>query len=568
MNKKYIFSLLSLAVTPAFAQMDNTVEVETSVTPIVKDANKINVLPQVVESESDHISVNYSTKVIKTKKYSFTPVDLMGSETPGDGAGKGFLSLGGGVCGNLDIHGAYGFNLSKNDVLGLRFSVDGFSSGNKIPKDIFANSSTASTMDYKTKSRFYTTRGGVDYTHKYAKGLSEFFIKFGLESQVFNYQLPTNSNFVTDKQHNSLGGISIGSTDYQSNSFRICGDFGFDFFNQKYLTNQDKKCSESQVHFNLDLGVILNEENSINVDFGMNNSSYGMSQYDSYTHAHILSYYRFEDYDFSVKAGLFIGAGGLAPDVRFTYHPSESFDVYANVVGYETENDFRAFNALNPYALMEKVDDAAPKVKVKPEFHQIDIKGGIRFRSESGFAGDINLGYDKSKNRAELTSLYYNSPNAIIATVDGSRFYVNADFVYNCKDAFKIDLRNQFNAWSVDKDFKNGIAISRPAVDLDWNFDARISHGFFAGADIKIQSFSNAGKVTVMTSSKPSSESVIKTYNRPTMFDFGLTGHYVFDNIPLSIYANVDNLFNCKYDRFYGYRNVGINFIVGAAYTF
>ena len=68
-----------MAAVPAFAQMDNTVEVETSVTPVVKDANKINVLPQVVESETVHNSVSYSKKVLATKYIVLRDVEAVGS---------------------------------------------------------------------------------------------------------------------------------------------------------------------------------------------------------------------------------------------------------------------------------------------------------------------------------------------------------------------------------------------------------------------------------------------------------------------------------------------------------
>lgn len=560
MNNKYIFSLLALAAVPAFAQMDNTVVVETSVTPVVKDANKINVLPQVVESETVHNAVSYSNKLLQTKKYIFAPVDMMSAESVGNGAGKGFVSLGAGSAGNLDVHAAYGFNLSKNDVLGLRFSMDGFSTGNAKK-----NTSVYTYDNKKAKSRFYTTRGGVDYTHKYAGGLSEFFIRTGLESQVFNYVAPMNKE--TDKQHNSLGDITLGTTDYKSSDFRICGEFGYQFFNQKYLSNMTKKYTEGAARLNVDFGYLINEESSINIDFGVNTSSYGMKHYGSYTHAHILPYYRFDDYDFSVKAGVFLGAGGIAPDLRFEYHASEECDLYAQFAGYETENDFRAFNSLNPYALLPYIED--PKnttdkvedVKLKPEFHKFDLKAGFRFRSDVGLAGDLNLGFDKSKNRSELTALSNVMNQTYLTMVDGSRFYINIDLIYNYNEYLKLDFRNQINSWSVKDEYKYGVAFARPTVDLNWNLDCKVARGFFLGADLKIQGF----KKSELEDTKNGS---IKVYNRPTTFDLGLSAHYVFPKVPFSLYANVDNLFNSNFDRFYGYRAVGPNFIIGAALTF
>ncbi|MBR6197367.1 MAG: TonB-dependent receptor [Bacteroidaceae bacterium] len=558
--KKYIFSLVAMAAVPAFAQMDNTVEVETSVTPVVKDANKINVLPQVVESETVHNSVSYSQKILSTKKYIFAPMDMMSSETVGEGADKGFFSLGAGTAGNFDLHAAYGFDISKNDVLGVQFFTDGFSTKNA--KKI---TSIYKYGDKKPKSRFYTTRGGLDYTHKYAGGLSEFYIRTGLESQVFNYVAPASKE--TDKQNNSLGEIRLGTTDYKTEDFRMCGEFGYQFFNQKYMTNMSKKYTEGQAHLNADFGIVFNEESSLNLDFGINSTSYGMKHYGSYTHAHVLPYYRFDDYDFSVKIGVYLGAGGVAPDLRFEYHASEYTDLYAQLTGYESENDFRALNAFNPYAMLvavdepklgEKVDD----VKLKPEFHKLDLKAGLRFRSDAGFAGDVNLGYDKSKNRAELTALTDVQNQTFFTFVEGSRFYANVDIIYNYDEYIKFDLRNQFNSWSLGSDYKYDVAMVRPQMDMDWNMDIKVADGFFVGGDLKIQSFKKAK----LSKDK---KAVEKLYERPTTVDMGITAHYVFPTkVPFSIYANIDNLFNSNFDRFYGYRAVGPNFIIGAAVTF
>lgn len=547
-----VLTLASTLTIPAMAQMDNTVEVETSVTPVVKDANKINVLPEVVESNAKHNKVNYSTAMMQTKKYMFTPVDMMSAESSGKGANKGFVSLGAGLPGAVDLRGAYGFNISRNDVLGIHASLGGFN-GNADNKDI------GNGTDYK--SRFYTTKAGVDYTHKYAHGLSELFVKFNLESQVFNYQWPFSS--LTDKQHNSLGGVSVGTTDYKVESFRISGMFGYDFFNQKYLTNYGDKYSEGMIHADVDLGYYINEENSLNVDLGLVNSSYSTDGVKGYTHGHIVPYYKFEDYDMSLKIGLFVGSNGVAPDLRIDYRLSEYVNVYAQAVGYDGETGFKVFNALHPYFVLPSYTSTGSDYKIETEFHKIDGKIGLRFRTEKGWAGDINLGYDKTDNRAELTPIVDNANFAApeVRFVDGGRFYVNLDINYNYEDKLKFSLNNQFNSWSVDKKMKNTVIKTRPVIDMDWNVDFRITKGLFAGVDWKLQSYSKPEK-------KVAGNSFVSYYERPVTCDFGLNAHYTFSPVPLSIYFNVDNLFNTKYDRFYGYRSIGTNFMAGVALTF
>ncbi len=549
-SKLGTLALSSILAVPAMAQMDNTVEVETSVTPIVKDANKINVLPEVIESQAKHNAVKYSTSLMQTKQYVFTPVDMMSSETVGEGAEKGFVALGGGASGNLDLRGAYGINLSPKDVLGIHITLGGFNGS--ADNDDFGKYGT----DYK--SRFYTTRAGVDYNRKYAHGLSEFYIKLGLESQVFNYQWPFSKE--TDKQRNSIGGVSVGTTDYTSESFRVNGDFGFNFFNQKYLTNMNDKYSEGIIHANVDGGIYLNEENSLNVGLGVIHSTYGMDGVNGYTHGHFHPYYKYDDYDWTLKLGLFVGANGVAPDVRVDYRASEYVNLYAQAAGYDGDNSLKTFNAINPYCFLPTVGFSSGEYDIETEFHQLDAKLGLRFRSEKGWAGDINLGYDKVKNRAELTPISEKNTATYIRFVDGGRFYVNLDLAYNYNDVFKFSMKNQFNAWSVDEDVEDIVIKTRPVIDFDWNMDFRLTKGFFMGVDWKLQTFIKPSSSTGVSS--------VESYKRPATIDLGLSAHYTFSPIPLSIYGNVDNLFNANYDRFYGYRALGTNFIIGVAYTF
>jgi len=556
-----VCALSTVLSLPAMAQMDNTVEVETSVTPIVKDANKINVLPEVVETESKHNAVQYSTAMLQTKKYVFTPVDMLSTEFKEKGARKGFLSLGGGVPGVLDVRGAYGIDLSKNDVLGFRISSNGFK-GKADNKD----------LGTEYKSRFYTTRGAVDYTHKFAKGLSEFYVKYGMESQVFNYQFPVNPE--TDKQHCTLGDVKIGTTDIKSKNWRFNGELSYKFFNQKYTTNMEDKYSESVLDAQLSTGYYFNEENSLNIDLALMNSSYSMQGVNGITHFSCVPYYKYEDYDMLLKVGLYIDTDGIAPDVRFNYHFSEYTDFYAQVIGYDIDNNFRYLNSLNPYAYLP-VPAKDTEYKLSSEFHQLDCKLGIKFRSDGGFGGDINLGYEMADDRAEFSTVYVEdlnknslAKNPEFTFVKGNRFYANLDLVYNYKDKFKFDLKNQFNSWGVKGEDENGvknsdkIAYARPTLDLDWNFEFGFGSGFFMGLDWKLQTFKKS-------SDYKENGLVTKTaYKRPTTCDLGLTAHYRFQKVPLSIYANVDNLLNSKYDRFYGYRAIGTNFILGVAFTF
>ena len=56
------------------AQMNNVIEVENEYAPIVADANKINVLPDVEETKVNPGNIEYATTPQPVRKYIFQPM--------------------------------------------------------------------------------------------------------------------------------------------------------------------------------------------------------------------------------------------------------------------------------------------------------------------------------------------------------------------------------------------------------------------------------------------------------------------------------------------------------------
>ncbi|MBQ2182497.1 MAG: hypothetical protein II400_09660 [Bacteroidaceae bacterium] len=68
-----IFILFAFHFTASHAQLDNVVEVENSYKPVVKDANKINVLPDIEETTTKHYNVDYANTAIPSRSFVFQP---------------------------------------------------------------------------------------------------------------------------------------------------------------------------------------------------------------------------------------------------------------------------------------------------------------------------------------------------------------------------------------------------------------------------------------------------------------------------------------------------------------
>ena len=93
--------LVLLGISPIYAQMDNVVEVENNYRPTVKDASKINKLPEVEESKPNHYDVQYSTTAQPTDVYTFQPITPAQNDKMIGNEKKHFASFGYGTEGNI-----------------------------------------------------------------------------------------------------------------------------------------------------------------------------------------------------------------------------------------------------------------------------------------------------------------------------------------------------------------------------------------------------------------------------------------------------------------------------------
>ena len=125
MKKLVIPIILLTSSVTASAQMDNVVEVESTYKPTVRDANKINVLPQTEPTTVKHYNVEYATGAKPVNDYVFEPAKAATSDIAEKGDPKGFLTLAGGNGNNILARGAYGWDITDNDILNIDLSLRG-----------------------------------------------------------------------------------------------------------------------------------------------------------------------------------------------------------------------------------------------------------------------------------------------------------------------------------------------------------------------------------------------------------------------------------------------------------
>ena len=548
--KRHIAIYSMLMTLPVFAQLDNTVEVTNEVKPVVTDVKKVEVKTKAADTKVKHYTMEYAVNSQPLYNYAPEPLGDYRDEAVWKGNKRGYLHLAGGSHGNLDGQVGYQFDFSNADALDIDLSLKGF---NGKAKDNPYYGVTG------WKSRDYHNRIALKYSHNFDNG-AEFYAKGAFENRMFNYM-----GFAAPihRQHNVLGNFDLGLTPYTAGKFTIGASAGVDFFNQKYQTNLADKLGETFIHANADVAYDVADNHSIGLGIGFVNSTYGKVGIDGITRLRLTPHYIYNDENMQLQLGVFVNTKGeVAPDVRFTYHIGRNSDVYVEARGYEDDNNLRRLSSMHPYFVFDVPDDGK-KYELDAEFHQIDARLGYRFKTDYGFSGNINGGFDYSKNASDMDVLYCNENNLLYPWLDFSRnrrIYANADFVYAYNGIVKIDARNAMNLESgehVDKWISGSYIV--PAFEMMWTADVRIARGLYFGLSWEF--------ATYTTPEIPSHEGVL--YKRPDTVNLGANLRYTLPiNLPLTLFVKGDNLLNQNYDRYFGYRNIGANFLAGFAMSF
>ncbi len=544
----FIFHFSLFTCLAAMAQLDNTVEVTNEAKPVVTDVKKMPVKTKPAETKVTHYTMQYAVDGQALNNYAPEPLGDYESEAVWKGNKKGYLHLSGGVLGKLDGQAAYQFDLTENDALGVDLTFQGFN-GKARDNDYFGVKGW--------KSRDYRNRTTLKYNHRFDNGV-DFFVKGGFENHLFNYM---GKSLVTDKQHDVVGNALVGFTPYQVDNFSIGATAGVKFFSQNHLTNLQKKLGETFVHADVKGTYKFSDEHAVGLGIGFVNSSYGNKDLDGITRLRFTPHYLYNNELMEVKLGVFVSTKGhVAPDASLTYHLNPKSDVYVKVRGYEEDNNFHHLSAIHPYFVL---NTGGQKLKMEDAFHQVDAAVGYRFKDYNGFSGDLGVGFDTSTHHADMTQLS-NTVNGLyypMMTFSKNKcFYLNADLTYHYADIVKVEARNRLNINSNKADGAKWIEGSyiTPAFTMDWKADFKLIKDLYVGVDWLLDCYSI-----------PEGVAPGPAYKRPNTVNFGASIRYTVPvDLPLTVFIKGDNLMNQNYDRYFGYRNIGANFLGGFALSF
>ena len=518
--------------------LTRTVVVEQEYAPLIRDAAKVNVLPRVEEPEVTPKHVEYDTAPSAATRI---PADTLPSyaakETP-DKAAPGYVRLGYGNLGNLDVYADYLFRLSARDRLGVTVGVQGM--------DGELDTGDADAYGYDEWAAYdYRTHAALDYTHRFDRLDLNVAGHFGLRN--FN-RLP---DFAPGKQRFTSGDVHVGvaSTDeglpvqFRAETNLLLYQRGLD------LDMEDAK--EVAVRTEAEAWGSLGGGQTVGVALRMDNLIYRHNLYENYTALSLTPYYAYEANGWTLRAGVNVdpafGFGKkfrVSPDVQAQYVFPARVVLYAQARGGRLLNDFRRLEAVSPYA--------SPFGQLESTYEQVNAAVGVRVGTRSGFGLHVYGGYQNLEDDTyfgDVSSSVY--PALALFTWDTDNLYFGAELGYSYRDLVTITARGTYRDWSAkDGGDLMGVLAFKPAFEGDFKVEAhpikplRVEVGY-----------RHASRVKVLDER---ADPVSNLYAGAT-YDFFRW---------LGVYARLDNLMDKDYRYDWLYPTQGINFLAGVMLRF
>ena len=466
--KNTILYLALLATCPAWGQqtkkdstLNRTVVVENQYNPEVMDAFKVNVLPSIEEPVISKKEISYATTIQQFNNWNpqiMRPISKEITLTP---AKRGYLRGAYGNRNNVDLKGAYLWNITNRDQLDVMASLYGHSGNMKVEN-----------RDEKWDSRFFRTDASLNYIHNFKN--VDFKIGGEFASQVFNYMRGINTPDINTNQHFYTGGARIDVTSNNEDSRFMYGiGTGLDIFQRKHAYNVMTTGSEDKLHTTAFFAGKIKESQRVGIKFSMDNVMYNTNNHDL-TLLKFNPYYQLSNENIRLNAGLNIDIQTsygsrfrISPDVNFDFTFAESYMITAKLTGHTQLNDYHQLNTLSPYWINETdlnttyiPFDASLSLQGAPT-------GGIKFNIFGGYRiikDELFANTKIEKDDIAFTGFEQKDANAA---------YVGATLDLGFSDFLDFHLGGEYFAWDVEKDMQ-WILAYKPQFTIDFSAEAKI----------------------------------------------------------------------------------------------
>lgn len=548
---------------PKDTTMNRTVVVEQEYNPDIMDASKVNVLPKVEEPTVSKKEVEYATTFFPATS---VPAGLMspytGKEIQPD-ATPGYVRAGYGNYGNLDVLANYLFRLSQKDKLNVRFQMDGMDGKLTLPF----------TDGEKWNAFYYRTRANVDYTHQFDKLDLNIAGNFGLSN--FNFQPES----VNSKQKFTSGDFHAGIHFIDETApLRFNAETNLLIYERQHnIINENTDntaIKETIIRTKGDVTGAVGDQQSVTIALEMNNLLYngytkniptGDPYFKNYTTLLLNPYYELDNDDWKLHVGAnvdlsfgFDKSFRVSPDVTAQYIFSDSYVLYAKATGGKQLNDFRRLEQLCPYgdSFAPAVPEESSVVRPFDTYEQINTGIGFKASPHAGIWFHLFGGYQNLKNDLmySLQALVTSSTGPIGSALifeqqNTSNIYAGGEFTYDYKDILSFTARYTYRNW--DSSRNEYLLNIKPENEISASLGLRP----ISALQLNI-GYDYIGR---------KQEAVYFSMSDVNDLHIGANYH-VFKGV--SVYAQIHNLLNKKYQYYLGYPAEGFNFLGGLSFRF
>jgi hypothetical protein len=563
--------------------LQRELNLEKEYNPSLRDANKINQVPEIKEPEAPQTKIEFSNY---TLDYSIPPYimkldaktyfqDFATSDK------RGYLNLG--ISTLLNFDGDVGFQLANSDKEQLSIFASHRSSNSKasyLQKNPYSSGDERMIINDNLL--------GIDYMHRFDK--AKFFADAQYTLSGFNYYgspiigentllyKQPDDNQINNLFQAHLGVSSINNADinYKVNAF-------YTLFNQKYgeITEQNGR-TENRLIANADIHANFNSTTGIGIEGSLKTYGYNLpanwdisnadsivKMYGNYNYA-LLAFNPYltlegDNWDIRLGAGIDMQMGGIkkwviSPDIQFNLRPVDEVWIYLLAGGGIKDNSNHDLYYENRYI--------HPFYRVYDSKSPLDITVGVDFSVFPNFGINLFTGYKWTNDE----HFYVHQDLAIINNqslmaqklapqyANAETFKLGGTLKYSYQDIFDVGVKLVYNHWNI-RELSN---IVTPVSDElgAWNkpsFTGDLTLGYkLSPIPLRLDAgyHLETGRKGLLVDLD---NAVVDLKNIHAM---NVQGTYTF-NDKLSFFARINNLFVQKYDLWYGYPAQNFNIMGG-----
>ena len=550
------------------------IEVVRDYTPVIKEAGKINTMPELKDVNTKKIEVDYKvwTSTYKPKTDIIPSLDYaLASQEENKYSREGFLRLGGGNY--KSFLGELYTPIYNSDVALFDFYLKHNSSfGNVTLKkdnyDVLSN-------DVLSKGLYNDNKARISFLRSIRIREISAFGEFGYNR--FNYY-GLNSDMISFSEQNKDKEEPEYKNDDQKNS-HLTAALNFRFRSKDYIEQWKYDLQTNwrllKTHFDVAENTIFTDlaasyrmqESILSLKFQMynvfvstpENGSIDFSKAKNFNNFTVLKfnpYYSFISevgrLNLGLKASFGINQGkntAFSPDITGQVRVIDNiWYVYAGVTGDYKVNTLRSLANENIYL--------SPDARPEDTYIPLDIYLGTKLNIGKSVNTDIHIGYKIINNQY----FYVNKSDStgmkntfdVVYDKNVGQFNCGAAVNYNFREKVDFSFKIGYNKWSLEKQ-KEAWMLPAAQIGLGVSYVPTDFLRFNINYDLEAGRKAKLGKDTSVD---------LKNFN-----DISLGANYKLMSF-LDVFARFNNILNQRSEFWYGYPSQGFNFLLGLTLTF